>query len=137
VSPAATANLHTWDPGQWQREESRYPCEFQPGLTVCLLTKTKRSTCRRGPRSCSRSHFSLLIPLPTPMDTLLSVADSRRRRRMPSTNRDLLTSLAAIQRLESPHGLFRILISMTGQSIRCIGHRRGHPEGALGREGEL
>ena len=30
-----------------------------------------------------------------------------------------------------------LLFSVKGQSIRRIGHRRSHPEGALGREGEL
>ena len=31
----------------------------------------------------------------------------------------------------------RLLSSVTGQSICCFGHRRGHPELTLGREGKL
>lgn len=87
------------DSGQRQRAESRYPRKFQHGHAVCVLTEGKRSTCRRDPRSCLHSPSSLLTPPPTPTSTLLSVADSHRRRRMPSINRDLLISLAAIQRL--------------------------------------
>ena len=98
----------------------------------------KRSTCQRDPRSCLRSHFSHPTPPPIPMGTLLSAADSHRRRRMPSTSRDSLTLLAVIQRLALCASRFPGLISsITGQSIRCVSHRGGYPEGALGRKGEL
>lgn len=109
-------------------------------ISLPLLTEGKsRSTCQKVPRSCLRSHFSLLTAPSTPMETLSLGTDSPKRRRMPPTNLDLLISLVVIQRLtpDTPRFEDSILSPIIGHPVRFIGYGRGYTEGSLGREGEF